>query len=193
MAYAPGSSWFQERALKSRGATPGDPYGQNQLLFDMIRGYQKGQGEFGLGAAARQGTSTIAQMLAQRNIRPGSGVGMGALSNMMGGAMALDAGNRRNYGMQLASLATPQTRWERNDAMSRGANEQALLEQSRRSGTTLGDFLGAGLSGGLGMLTGGLGAGGAAGLMGLLSGGKKRGWGQQSFNPFTPWNPVTFG
>ena len=88
--------------LHSRWA---DPY-QGALFQQQMQRGLSGAGDFGMGAATKQGTSQLQQMMADRGIAPGSGVATAATGSMLANAAAQDVGNRRNWNMALLN-ATP--------------------------------------------------------------------------------------
>jgi len=76
--------------------------GQVGLLERMIGSYGRGQGEFGFGPAAQQGSATLRNMMGQRGISPSSGVYNSALAQMLAQAMGQDVNARRQFGLGLA-------------------------------------------------------------------------------------------
>ena len=83
-----------------------DPY-QGRLFQTQMKNALSGAGDFGFGQSAKQGTSQLAQMMADRGSSPQSGVGLAAQGSMMGNAMAADVGNRRNYLQQMMTMQAP--------------------------------------------------------------------------------------
>ena len=84
---------------------------QQGLYNTMARRLLGGGGDFGFGSAFKQGKSQLQDMMAQRGISSGSGVGLKAMGNMTAGALNQDAQNRRNTWFQLMGqpLQTAQT------------------------------------------------------------------------------------
>jgi hypothetical protein len=80
---------------------------QQALLNRQISDFQNGGGDYGFGQSAKAGNATLTDMLANRGIALDSGAGLAAQSNMLGAALAGDAQNRRNYGLQLAQANVP--------------------------------------------------------------------------------------
>jgi hypothetical protein len=81
-----------------------DPF-QGLLTQGLIKDFMAGRGDFGFGQATKQGMSQLQQLMADRGVRPDSGVFNAGLSNMLAQASMQDAMNRRQYGMGLASMA----------------------------------------------------------------------------------------
>ena len=75
-----------------------------QLAFDAIQRMQAGQGDFGFGSAYKQAMATGQQGLANRGIDPRSGVAARAQGDWLGQALAADATNRRQYGLNLMNF-----------------------------------------------------------------------------------------
>jgi hypothetical protein len=62
-------------------------------------------GDTGFASMLKQGKSSLQNLMARQGISADSGVGMGAMSNMIAQASAADAQNRHGRMMDLASLA----------------------------------------------------------------------------------------
>jgi hypothetical protein len=77
---------------------------QNQLglLEQLIRQARSGQGEYGFGAASRQGMATMRQQMGNMGHQAGSPVWNSALAQILSQAGAMDAGNRRQFALQTA-------------------------------------------------------------------------------------------
>jgi len=67
----------------------------------MLRAYMSGSGEFGFGGAAKQANATMERAGAMRGIDPRSGVSQSLMARMLSEALAADAMNRQQYGMNL--------------------------------------------------------------------------------------------
>lgn len=78
---------------------------QSLLYRKLINQFATGSGDFGFGTAAKQGMSTVRQLMADRGIAPESGVYQSALATVLGQAAQGDVAARRQYGMGL--LNTP--------------------------------------------------------------------------------------
>jgi len=114
-----GGQQYNPGKLHSRWA---DPY-QGQLFQQQMKRAMSGAGDFGFGQAAKQGTSQLQQMMADRGISQGSGVGMAATGNMLANAMGQDIGNRRAWTGQLLNTQpfqqTSDQGWENSYAFDR--------------------------------------------------------------------------
>lgn len=81
---------------------------QANTLNALLAAFQRGDGDFGFGGAARQGTAQLDQYLRDSGM-PGArgGIADSLRAAMLGGAMTTDANNRRSYGLNLIN-ANPQ-------------------------------------------------------------------------------------
>jgi len=80
---------------------------QQNMWNQMAQGLMNGQGDFGFGSNYKQGKSQVQDFMASRGVKmdPGSGAYAGAMGNMTGQALGMDAQARNNYALQL--LGTP--------------------------------------------------------------------------------------
>ena len=74
------------------------------LAFDAMRRYRAGQGDYGFGGAYKQAMATGEADLSRRGIDPRSGVAARAQGGWLGQALAADAANRRQYGLNLMNF-----------------------------------------------------------------------------------------
>ena len=81
--------------------------GQQNMWNQMARGLATGQGDFGFGSNYKQGKSQVQDFMASRGIKmdPSSGAYAGAMGEMTGKALGMDADARRNYALQV--MGTP--------------------------------------------------------------------------------------
>ena len=81
--------------------------GQQAMWNQMAKGLMEGQGDFGFGSNYKKGKSQVQDFMASRGIKmdPGSGAYAGAMGEMTGQALGMDAQARNNYALQL--LGTP--------------------------------------------------------------------------------------
>jgi hypothetical protein len=80
---------------------------QQQALQHMMqrRAMMGNVGDTGFASALKQGKSSLQNLMARQGISADSGVGMGAMSNMIAQASAADAQNRHGRMMDLANLS----------------------------------------------------------------------------------------
>lgn len=78
---------------------------QLDLINMLARAAARGDGEFGFGSAARSGTATMQNWMAQNGIK--GGVASSALGQMLAQAAAQDAGSRRQFAMGASQLRVP--------------------------------------------------------------------------------------
>lgn len=78
--------------------------GQMELFDLLINRAKTGQGEYGFGPAARQGTATLRHAMAGRGVSPGSGMYNSALAQLLAKAASDDTANRWNVGFQAATM-----------------------------------------------------------------------------------------
>jgi hypothetical protein len=78
---------------------------QQALYNQMVQQAMNGSGEWGYGAAAKQGTGQVNQFLADRGISADSGIGYGMQANAFGAASQADQEARRQQ--MLGLLGSP--------------------------------------------------------------------------------------
>jgi hypothetical protein len=101
-----GGSFIQGGMSGDNG--PGAGYVVDPRQFNMLstlrdRAMRGMLGDMGGGTAFRQGQSNLAQMMADRGVRPDSGVYNAALANVATQAQQQDTQNLRDYMMGLAN------------------------------------------------------------------------------------------
>ena len=113
--------------------------GQADLWNSMARGLMGGAGDFGFGSNFKLGKSQVQNFMGSRGIKmdPSSGAYAGAMGNMTGQALGMDAGARRDYAMNL--LRSPLQMFQTTGANfmpnspSRGFDANRQYQKHRRS------------------------------------------------------------
>ena len=113
--------------------------GQADLWNSMFRGRQSGAGDFGFGSNFKLGKSQVQNFIASRGgkLDPSSGAYAGAMGNMTGQALGMDAQARNDYTMNL--LRSPMQMFQTTganfmpDSPSRGFDANRQYKKYRRS------------------------------------------------------------